>query len=173
LVAIGNISTRKNLVTLVQGLARTDPNGPPLVLAGKPHSSFAALQEEIERRRLDKRIIQIGFAPDEDLPALIQGARALVHPSIDEGFGFPPLEAMASGTPVIAAHAGSLPEIVGDAGLLLPAHDPDAWAHAIDRITIDDDLHHQLSTAGPTQAQPFTWERTAQKTLDVYHQTLP
>ncbi len=172
LLTVGNISTRKNLVTLIRAMARTDPTGPPLVLAGNFHTSAMEVQAEIDRLELHQRVRLIGFVPDEDLPTLVQGARALLHASVDEGFGLPPLEAMAAGTPVVAARAGSLPEIVGHAGLLVDATDLDEWANAISTVIADEETRQSLITAGLERAGAFTWDRVAAETHAVYQAAL-
>ncbi len=168
LLAIGNISLRKNLMTLIRAVSRLDPTVPPLVLIGSPDTSSGAVQAEIDRLGLHHRIRLVGFVPDRDLPALLQGAHALLHPSFDEGFGLPPLEAMAAGTPVVASRGGSLPEIVADAGLLVDPTDIDEWAHAISTIVSDGEQRQALTDAGRCRATRFTWRETAQQTLAVH-----
>lgn len=172
LLAVGNVSTRKNLVTLVRAFARADLPGLPLVLAGRAHTSAREVDGEIEGLDLHDRVRLAGFVRDEDLPGLVQGALALVHPSVDEGFGLPPLEAMAAGTPVVAANAGSLPEIVSDAGLLVAAHDVDGWAEAFQRVASSSDLRDVLRRAGRSRAAQFGWDRTAEETLAVHRRVL-
>jgi glycosyltransferase involved in cell wall biosynthesis len=173
LLAVGRIGTRKNLVTAIRAMAESDAGGLPLVLAGKSDDGSPQVQSEIERLKLGERIRLIGFVPDDDLPVLVQSARALLHPAVDEGFGLPPAEAMAAGTPVVAARAGSLPEVVGDAGILVAPTDASEWAGAISRLTGDDDLHATLSESGRARAQKFTWERAVRRTQDVYESAAP
>jgi glycosyltransferase involved in cell wall biosynthesis len=103
---------------------------------------------------------------------LVTGGRALVHPATYEGFGLPPLEAMAAGTPVIAAAAGSLPEVVGDAGMLVAPDDDDAWRDALERIDTDDAWCASLVAAGRARSATFSWERTAAETAAVHHACL-
>jgi glycosyltransferase involved in cell wall biosynthesis len=102
------------------------------------------------------------------LRSLYRCATALVYPSLYEGFGLPLLEAMASGVPVLASNAASIPEVVGDAGLLLDPHDTPAWADAIVQIVCDEHLRARLRASGVARAAQVTWRRTAQLTLDVY-----
>lgn len=172
ILAVGNVSTRKNLVTLVRGLAQTAPSGPRLVLAGRPHTDDAAVRVEIDRLGLTDRVRITGFVASDDLPALVQGALALAHPSVDEGFGIPPLEAMAAGTPVIAAAAGSIPEIVADAALLVDPQDAQGWTAAIERVVSDEELRGRLIRDGRARAGCFTWARVASQTRDVYQRAL-
>ncbi len=171
-LTVGHVSTRKNIPTLIRALAGLDPTAPPLLLAGRVHASGAPVIEEIERLGLQDRVRVAGFVPDADLHVLMQGALALAHPSMDEGFGFPPLEAMAAGVPVVAARAGSVPEIVGDAAVLLHPGDHDAWTAALATMAADVELQRRLQAEGRTRAAGFTWDRAAETTLAVYAKVL-
>ncbi len=166
LLAVGNLSTRKNLGTLVQALVEAP--GLPLVLAGRPGSGATDVEDQIRRHGVGDRVRRAGFVPAGDLPALVQGALALVHPAVDEGFGLPPLEAMAAGTPVIAARAGSIPEVVGDAALLVDPLDARAWTEAISLVAADEGRRHAMAAAGRARAAPFTWDRVARQTVAVH-----
>jgi len=117
---------------------------------------------------LERDVLMTDRVPDEDLPAYYGGAACLVLPSRYEGFGFPPLEAMACGCPVIVARAGALPEIAGDAALVVDPRDPRALARAIEGVLTDDCLRRELVDRGLRRACHFTWERTARATLAVY-----
>lgn len=172
LLAVGNLSTRKNLGTLVRALVKLEASDLPLVLAGRPGTSTKEVDEEIRRHGVGERVRFTGFVPDADLPALMQGSRALVHPAVDEGFGLPPLEAMAGGTPVIAARAGSIPEVVGDAAWLVDPLDAGAWTEAIDVVAADGDRRVAMAAAGRARAAAFTWERVAEKTVAVHRSAL-
>jgi len=114
----------------------------------------------------------LGRVTDSDLIGLYNLADVFVFPSLYEGFGFPPLEAMACGTPVVASNAASLPEVVGDAGLLVDPRDPEVMAEAIHRVLQDRDLAEELRRRGLERAQQFTWERAARETLAVYEMML-
>ena len=168
LLAVGNLSTRKNLHTLVRALVDVDDPQVPLVLAGRPGRGAAEVEGEIGRHGLGDRVRRAGFVPDVDLPALVQASLALVHPAVDEGFGLPPLEAMAAGTPVIAARAGSIPEVVGDAAVLVEPLDSPAWTEAINLVVGDEERRAAMSAAGRSQAASFTWERVAEQTVAVH-----
>jgi len=172
LLAVGRITVRKNLVLLVDAFARADVPGLTLVLAGSPHTSSKDVVARIAHHGLEDRVRITGFVDDDDLPALLQSAAALVHPSVDEGFGIPPLEAMAGGTPVIVARAASLPEIVDDAGMLVDPYDVGAWAAAFGELTQDDRRRAELAAAGLARSTTFSWERAARETLAVYDLTL-
>jgi alpha-1,3-rhamnosyl/mannosyltransferase len=112
------------------------------------------------------------YVSDDDLAALMTGALALVHPSRYEGFGLTPLEAMACGTPVVAADTGALPEVVGDAGMLLAFDDVQSWTDAIARLAEDDEFRRDLSERGRARAAAFTWERAARETAAVHRACL-
>ena len=112
----------------------------------------------------------LGFVPDDDLPALLTAAEVFVFPSLYEGFGLPPLEAMACGTPVVASDSSSLPEVLGDAALLVPPGDVAALAGALARLLDDGALRARLRERGLARAASFTWERTARATLAAYRE---
>lgn len=140
-----------------------------LVLVGARDRS-AGITEAIARLDLDDAIVQPGYIEDENqLIALYQGASAFVFPSRYEGFGLPPLEAMAAGIPVIASNRTSLPEVVGNAGLLVDPDDVLEWTRSIRRVLSEDALRARLIDEGRKRVQQFSWQRTADATLDVYH----
>ena len=168
LLAVGNLSTRKNLGTLVRAMAKVQDSRLPLVLAGRPGTSAAEVDDEVRRHGVGDRVRLAGFVRDADLPALVQGALALVHPAVDEGFGLPPLEAMAAGTPVVAARAGSIPEVVGDAAILVDPLDAAAWTEAIDLVAADGERRAAMAAAGRARAAGFTWQRVAEQTVAVH-----
>jgi alpha-1,3-rhamnosyl/mannosyltransferase len=113
-----------------------------------------------------------GYVPQHELPLLYAGARLFVYPSIYEGFGLPPLEAMASGVPVIASRRASLPEVLGDAGVLVEPLDDEAIAASMRTLLEDDTLHGQLSGAGLERAARFSWRRCAAQTVAEYDKAL-
>jgi alpha-1,3-rhamnosyl/mannosyltransferase len=114
------------------------------------------------------RLTYLGYVPDDARPALINGARGFVYPSLYEGFGLPVLEAMACGVPVLASNVSSLPEVVGDAGLMEDPKDVDAIAQGMIRLWEDETLRRELSARGLRQAATFSWERTARQTFAAY-----
>ncbi len=173
---LGGFDQRKNLATLMRAyaIARAgEPQPPPLVVAGRLPARDSAFSPDPRRLTReaglsDDHVPSIGWVDDADKPALYSGATAFVFPSQYEGFGLPPLEAMACGTPVICSDAASLPEVVGEAGILVHPHDVAGLAEAISRVTSDPALRAELSARARRQAARFTWEQTARATLEVY-----
>ena len=161
---VGNILPHKNLRRLVDAFSQVAARGPGMLrIRGWGHASHVAvLRERIAARRLTNRVDWQPYAPDDELPALYRGARVLVLPSLLEGFGLTALEAMACGTPVIASKASSLPEVVGQAGVLLDPHDAAGLASAIARVFTDNGLVKDLRERGLARAQQFSWRRTGE-----------
>jgi glycosyltransferase involved in cell wall biosynthesis len=169
ILAVGEIGPRKNLAVLVQAVARLAPDQrPTLVLVGGDGQDAAAVHALPAQLGVAECVRATGRVDDETLVALLHGARALVHPALYEGFGLTPLEAMSAGTAVIASDAGSLPEVVGDAGLLVGPRDVDGWADAIARVVTDDDVTDRMVAAGRQRAAAFTWAAAARATWQVY-----
>ena len=169
-IHVGTLQPRKNLGLLVDAwhmLRQTMDNPPQLLLAGRKGWLYDSLIESVQTRDLGHLIKFADYVEQEDLPSLYSGALALTFPSLFEGFGLPPLEAMSCGTPVIASTSSSVPEVVGDAGLLLNPRDPYAWAKAVQRVANDAELRQGLSRKGMERAARFTWERCARQTLRV------
>lgn len=169
LIYVGVIEPRKNLVTLLRAFAKLKSSLPhKLLLVGDVgwHGNMTLI--EVERLGLNDSVIRLGYVPDEDLPALICGADALVYPSLAEGFGLPILEAMACGTPVICSNAPALPEIAEGAALMFEAHDEQALADTIIRLISDNELHKELRLKGLERASQFSWEQTALLTLKAF-----
>lgn len=172
---VSTVHPRKNVARLIEAFAlarKTLGTQHPLrlVLAGKR----GWLTEQIERRAVELGIedfVQFtGYVADTDLPALLSGAQAYVVPSLYEGFGMTVLEAQASGTPVLASNTSSLPEVVGDAGLLVDPHDVAAIAAGIVQLATDEQFRAALRERGLQHVAGWTWERTARQTLDVLEQ---
>jgi glycosyltransferase involved in cell wall biosynthesis len=155
----------------VQALARV-PRGVRLLVVGPAGFGAEQVTTEVEKLGITSDVIMTGHVADADLIALIAGALALVHPSGFEGFGFTPLEAMALGTPALASRAGSLPEVLGDAAVLLDPHDVDAWAEAMIRIQQDPAFASAMAEKGRRHASHFTWERAARETAAVHEAAL-
>lgn len=172
LLSVGTLEPRKNLLRLVEAYSQLDSQAPPLVIAGAKGWGDHPIAALIEQRNLQNRIHIPGFVPDELLPDLYAGAEMFIYPSIYEGFGLPPLEAMACGAPVITSNCSSLPEVTGDAALLIDPQDVNAITAAMDRLLKDTTLAASLSDQGIKRAALFTWERTAKATLELYKETL-
>jgi glycosyltransferase involved in cell wall biosynthesis len=142
--------------------------GLKLVIAGGKGWLYDEIFAQVEEWGLENEVILPGFIADEDLPALYNLAELFVFPSLYEGFGLPPLEAMACGTPVITSDRPSLPEVVGEAGLMVEATDSQELAEAMERVLTDENLRREMRGKGLEQAAKFTWEAAAGKLLDVY-----
>jgi len=171
LLYLGTLEPRKNLETLVDAyrlIKEQVPDVPKLVLAGKKGWMYEGLFEKIKTFGLEKDILFPGYLAEEEVPALLCGARVFIFPSLYEGFGIPPLEAMACGTPVVISDASSLPEIVGDAGLQVPAKDAEKMAEKIEKLLTDNILWEKCRQAGLERARKFTWDKSAQKLVEVY-----
>jgi glycosyltransferase involved in cell wall biosynthesis len=172
LIHIGTLQPRKNLGRLVEAFARVRQEEPglehQLVLVGMRGWQDESLFETVRRLRLESDVTWLDHVPFEHLPALLSGADLFVFPSLYEGFGLPPLEAMACGTPVVSSRVSSLPEVVGDAGLLVDPLRVDDLAGAMRRVLTDCSLHAALRQKGLARAQTFSWERTARETLAAF-----
>ncbi|MBI2016450.1 MAG: glycosyltransferase family 4 protein [Candidatus Rokubacteria bacterium] len=170
LLHVGTIEPRKNLVRLLRAYARLRREGfdLPLVLAGPQGWDNGEAQRSAEALCLGQVVVWTGYLPEEDLVALTAGAGAVAFPSLYEGFGLPVVEAMAAGTPVVTSATSSLPEVAGDAALLVDPQDEDGLAAALRRILKDRDLWEDLRRRGLARARTFSWERTARETLAVY-----
>lgn len=176
ILAVGTVEPRKNLATLFEAYAtlRTHSTHPglQLVVAGKQGWLVESTLRAVHERDLTGLVKFTGYVADEDLPALYSMAEAFAFPSVYEGFGLPPLEAMACGVPVVCSDASSLPEVTGDAALLVPPADARGWMLALGRALSDSDLRRDLSTRGPRQAARFTWGNAARQTRAVYDELL-
>lgn len=166
---VGSLQPRKNLTRLVEAFDRVKDTIPGLVLvlAGRPGWGYQSLFERIESLGLGERVLLPGYVPDDDLATLYSGAEVYAFPSLYEGFGFPALEAMACGTPLVCASASSLPELVGNAALTFPPTDVSSMADALRRALTDAELRVQLVERGFERVQLFTWEKASRETLDV------
>lgn len=170
---LGTLEPRKNLVTLLDAYARLPAaERLPLILAGGKGWDYAPIFERIERHGLQDAVRLPGFIPDEDLPLWYNSAEAFLYPSVFEGFGLPVLEAMACGTPVIVSDATSLPEVAGDAGLLVQPHDVAGWTAALHHAYKDATWRSAASAAGLERARLFSWRKTARRTIESYQRAM-
>jgi glycosyltransferase involved in cell wall biosynthesis len=168
ILAVGSLEPRKNLVRLFQAWSRIQDRISEdvwLVVAGASGNSRIFSSGKLDT--LPPRVLLAGYVDEDLLPALYAGAIAMAYPSFYEGFGLPPLEAMASGTPVLAGNCSSLPEVVGDAGLLVDPFDVEALAEGICRIVEDSALRGNLRRKGQLRAKQFSWDEAARRTWDV------
>jgi glycosyltransferase involved in cell wall biosynthesis len=170
-LSIGNLQPRKDLGTLIRAYRRLTSSSPEirerLVIVGQEwvRSEARSLLAETEDLRQAGRIVFTGYIPDGQLVGLLQHATAFAYPSVYEGFGLPPVEALAVGTPALVSDIPVTREILGDAALRLPPSDPAAWAEGLRRIASDPALRTSLSELGRARAALFTWERSAQTML--------
>jgi glycosyltransferase involved in cell wall biosynthesis len=168
---VGTIQPRKNINTLIEAyqlLKQQRNTMPKLVIVGRKGWLYDSLFARISELGLANEVLFTGFVPDEELPFLYDGARLFAYLSFFEGFGLPPLEAMACGIPVVTSNTTSLPEVVGDAGLTVPPAEVDRVAAAIARILDDAGFAKQLGLRGKERAQLFSWEAAARETLEIY-----
>jgi glycosyltransferase involved in cell wall biosynthesis len=161
---LNTIEPRKNLAGVISAFEKISSPA-SLVIAGRLGWKYKKDFKLIKNSKKSAKIKYIGYVEEARKPALIKLARALIYPSFYEGFGFQPLEAMAVGTPVVASHLTSLPEIMGDAGLLADPYNPNSLAGALDQILTNNDLRQILIQKGFTQAEKFKWEKTAGEVL--------
>jgi glycosyltransferase involved in cell wall biosynthesis len=166
ILAVGTIEPRKNYPRLLSAYRalRSRIGAPPLVIAGRPGWAFG---DTLERIRTEPGVRYLGHVDDAMLAALYESAAVLAFPSLYEGFGLPLLEAMARGLPAVAGNVGAMPELAGDAAVLVDPEDVDSIASALERVLGDEALRARLSAEGRKRASGFTWERSAQLTREV------
>ena len=170
-LGVGTLEPRKNHLGLIKAFyaAQKRKKGPAmLALAGGKGWLYEETQSLVEQLRLEKKVRFLGRVSDLELIALYSMADVFAFPSFAEGFGVPPLEAMACGTPVITSNTSSLPEVVGDAGLLIDPHNTGELAHAMLRVLEDKHLQEELRQKGYERVKQFTWQESARKMLHVY-----
>lgn len=169
---VGNLEPKKNLETALRAFAELRRRGRA---EGFVIASAKAWGDRAVRRvlaALGPTVKELGYVPDVDLPVLYQLAQALVFPSLVEGFGLPPLEAMAGGTPVITSNRPALPEVVGEAALQVEPRDVEGWVEALERVLTDADLRREMVRRGLERAARFSWKRAAERTVEVYEKCL-
>jgi len=168
---VGTIQPRKNIDTLIEAYHRLNQvrkDMPKLVIVGRKGWLYDKLFARISELGLVDRVLFTGFVPDEDLPYIYDAARLFAYLSFFEGFGLPPLEAMACGIPVVTSDATSLPEVVGAAGIAVPPADVDKVAAAIARLLDEPEYAGLLAQRGKERARLFSWESAARETLEIY-----
>lgn len=171
----GDFRPEKNLIFLVQAWARLShrlADLPPLVMAGEKLGEYQKVKNEVRKLGIEDKVLFPGFIPGDDLPAVYSAASVFVFPSLYEGFGLPPLEAMACGTPCVVSNSSSLPEVTGSAALLFNPTSLDNFEDCVLRVLTDPELRENLRQQGLEQAARFRWSRSAQETLQVYRDVL-
>jgi glycosyltransferase involved in cell wall biosynthesis len=173
LLYAGNVKPHKNVERLIDAFARLRQDGfgdIKLLITGSEVSRYATLRHAVHRYNLHKHVRFLGFLTTDTLATLYHLADAFVFPSLYEGFGLPPLEAMASGTPVLTSNVSSLPEVVDDAALLVDPYDPESIANGMRQILSDDAMRARLVSRGRTRAACFSWEESVKRVLTIYRQ---
>ena len=171
---VGVVEPRKNLTLLLKSFQELIRDGSKisLVIAGQLGWMYEDVFKQVDELGIREEVIFTGYIPPEDLPGIYNLARIFVYPSVYEGFGLPPLEAMACGTPTITTDISSMPENIGDAGILVPPGDEAALTEAMRSLLDNPDLQEHLSRTGTQRAGRFTWEANAQAAIKVYKQVL-
>jgi len=167
----GTVKPHKNIERLIRAFHLVRGRGMDhlkLVLIGDEISRYAALRHAVHQHQLHKYVRFLGYMPEETLAIMYRLAGVFVFPSLYEGFGLPPLEAMASGTPVVTSNVSSLPEVAGDAAVLVDPYDPEAIADGIYRVLTDDALRCDLRRKGLARARQFSWEDSARRVRAIY-----
>ena len=169
----GNVKPHKNLGRLIEAFHLVRNRGLDhlkLVLIGDEISKYAALRRAVHQHQLHKYVRFLGYLPEDTLAVMYRLAGVFVFPSLYEGFGLPPLEAMASGTPVVTSNVSSLPEVAGEAALLVNPYEPAAIADGIHSVLTDESIRRDLRQKGLARAGQFSWEASAQRVLEIYRQ---
>jgi glycosyltransferase involved in cell wall biosynthesis len=167
----GNVKPHKNLERLIDAFSLVRKRGLDhlkLVLIGDEISRYAALRRAVHQHQLHKYVRFLGYLPQETLAVMYRLAGVFVFPSLYEGFGLPPLEAMASGTPVVTSNVSSLPEVAADAAVLVDPYDPGAIADGIERVLTNEDLRADLRRRGLARARQFSWEQSVRRVREIY-----
>jgi glycosyltransferase involved in cell wall biosynthesis len=161
----------KNIQLMISALAllkKANQLKHKLVMAGKMDRFFPLVYSEVKDKGLIDDVIFLDYVGDDELPLLLKNADMFLFPSVSEGFGLPALEAMSLGVPTIVSNAASLPEIVGDGALLVDPQSPQSLANAILRISYDSKIRSEVSKKGLKRSRAFSWDKTAQETLELY-----
>jgi glycosyltransferase involved in cell wall biosynthesis len=170
---VGNIKPHKNLVRLIEAYDMLRHRGfdeLKLLIIGDEISKLPALRRAVHKHKLHKHVRFLGYLPDETLAVLYRLAELFVFPSLYEGFGLPPLEAMACGTPVVTSNVSSLPEVTGDAAVLVDPYEVESIAEGMERVLTNPALSAELRTRGIARAREFSWERSVARTRELYQE---
>lgn len=175
LLAVGTLEPRKNLAVALHAFMLLPPRLRkqfPLVLVGMKGWNTSALERQLAPLLVTGEVRQLGYLPRNDLATVIAGAVTLIYPSIYEGFGLPPLEAMACGVPVITSNVSSIPEVVGDTGLMVDPHDMDGLAQAMTLLLEEHDVRNAMAQKALKRSAQFTWAHCVEQTIDAYRRVL-
>lgn len=170
-LCVGTLEPRKNLDRLIEAFAlfkKQSGAGHKLVITGAKGWLYDKIFETVSELKLENEVVFTGYVAREDLPSLFSRAGVFVYPSLYEGFGLPPLEAMACGAPVITSNVSSLPEVVGEAGAMVDPYDVQGLAEAISRVLTEESLRREMAAKGIERAKLFSWEKAAAQTLAVF-----
>jgi glycosyltransferase involved in cell wall biosynthesis len=165
------VKPHKNLERLIEAFNLVRNRGLEhlkLVLIGDEISKYAALRRAVHKHQLHQYVRFLGYLPEETLAVMYRLAGVFVFPSLYEGFGLPPLEAMASGTPVVTSNVSSLPEVAGDAAVLVDPYQPEAIADGIENVLCDETLRRDLRAKGLLRARQFSWEASVRRVREIY-----
>lgn len=172
ILSVGTLEPRKNIAKLIESYAQLDKqlqDKHPLVIVGKRGWFYEEIFAAIEKNKLKEKVKFLEYVPFSDLPAIYNGASVFVYPSLYEGFGLPPLEAMACGKPVIVTNVSSLPEVVGKAGILINLHNTKEIAERMEKLLTNNVLRKQYSGLAMKQAKKFSWQKCAKETLEIFN----
>jgi glycosyltransferase involved in cell wall biosynthesis len=172
LLFVGTLEPRKNVTRLIEAYARLPRDRPPLYIVGGKGWLYDEVFARVEALQLSGAVKFAGYVPGQELPWWYNAAELFVYPSLYEGFGLPPLEAMACGTPVVTSGISSLPEVVGSAGKMVDPTDIDALASAMAQVLADADLRQTMQAAGLAQAKTFSWQEAARQTVSSYRHAM-
>ncbi|WP_434309598.1 glycosyltransferase family 4 protein [Hominifimenecus sp. rT4P-3] len=175
LLYLGTLEPRKNIVRLIEAygsLKQKRSDIPPLILVGRKGWLYDSIFEKIQALHLEDCVWSTGYADSQDVPLLLKGAMAFVFPSVYEGFGMPPLEAMACGTPVLTSNVSSMPEVAGDCAVLVDPFSVESIEEGLQKLIDDPEFRQELSRKGIQRAETFTWTRTANIVLDVFQRLI-
>jgi glycosyltransferase involved in cell wall biosynthesis len=167
---VSGLAPHKNLIALIKAFHKVKLKGidHKLVISGKKRWKYKEIFDSIDALHLQDDVVFTGYVPDDDLPGLYNAADLFVYPSLYEGFGLPPLEAMACGCPVIASNTSSIPEVVGDAGILFNPQDIDTLNNSICNVLKDNELRMNMSNKSLERAKIFSWDKCAVETFKIY-----
>jgi glycosyltransferase involved in cell wall biosynthesis len=169
---VGTIEPRKNVARLVEAYSRLRDGQVKLVIGGARGWLYEEVFARVEELELTGDVLFPGYIPPDELPLWYNAAELFVYPSLYEGFGLPPLEAMACGTPVITSNVSSLPEVVGEAGLTVDPMDSMGLAEAMNQVLADEALRQSMRERGLSRASRFSWAKAARETVGVYRRAL-